>query len=196
MATRVPTEVEKRIIETRQSNLRSIADGFKSLMERDKRPAPQGMREDAFTGMWNFAGIRQKIPEEVRSLEQYICYFAPGPQDAELNERIMRIALALYFLDKVGQLRDSLKGAGPTKVALFTVARERVENILSEDYFSKTPRQIMGDYLDAEYSLSSLASACGIQLLPLDAAVAKYQPKVAAMVGEAETERRAAYQAL
>ncbi len=181
------------MLEARQSNLKALAGGFKSLIEHSTMPAPQGLREDAFTGMWDFAKLRQQIPDEVRSLEQYICYFSPGPDDAELNERIARICLALYFLDKMEQIsRAVLKDGGLEKVALFSVARERVEAILSEDFFTKAPRRIINDYLDAEYSLAPLASACSVQLLPLDDAIAKYQKNVASMVGEAERARLAA----
>jgi hypothetical protein len=193
MVLRGPSREDMRVIETRQSNLKALADGFKSMMERGKKPAPQGLREDAFTGMWNFAKVRQQIPDEVKSLEQYICYFGPGPDDPELNERIARICLALYFLDKMEQIsRAVLKDGGLEKVALFSVARERVEAILSEDFFTKSPRRIINDYLDAEYSLAPLASACSVQLLPLDDAIAKYQKSVASMVGEAERARQAA----
>ncbi|MCI0504170.1 hypothetical protein L0Y65_05685 [Candidatus Micrarchaeota archaeon] len=192
MAGRVLSKQERRIIATHEANLRSVAEGFKDAIERDTMRAPQGMKEDAFSGMWNLSGIRKQIPEEVRSLEQYIYDFAPGRNDPELNDRLMRIALALYYLDKMDEFSDAVRKKGGLQLtSLFTVTRVRVEGLLDERFFSKTPRQILNDYLDAETALRSLSAACSIAVhTPYDAVV-MYHERVCVMIGQATAAREA-----
>jgi hypothetical protein len=190
MANRALTLEEKRILATREASLKSVAGSFKEAIDRDKRPAPAGMREDAFSGMWNFSRIRNRIPDEVRALERYIHDQRPGSQDEGLNLRLMRIALALYFLDKMDEFSEAVRAKGGMQLtSLFSVARSRVERILDGGYFSKTPRQILTDYLDAQCALTSLSAATSVPVHAPGDAVAMYHMKVCDMIGEAEASR-------
>lgn len=193
MAARLLTPQEMLILASREASLRSVAGSLKDAIDRDKRPAPAGMREDAFIGMWNFSRVRQQIPEEVRALERYIREKRPGPQDEGLNLRLMRIALALYYLDKMDEFSEAVRAKGGMQLtSLFSVARSRVERILDGGYFSKTPRQILTDYLDAQCALTSLSAATSVPVHTPGDAVAMYHMKVCDMVGEAEAEAKAA----
>lgn len=186
------TPVERRIIANHQDNLKSVADSFKDAIERDKSRAPQSMREDAFSGMWHFSKIRKQIPTEVKELEQYIYDFGPGPLDEELNMRLMRISLALYFLDKLDEYSEAVRKRGGMQItSLFTVMRVRIERLLDEDYFSKTSREILGGFLDAQPSLLALSKVTPVKIHEPFDAVNLYHPKVCDMIDDAKRARLA-----
>ena len=175
---------DARLLEARQGSLRALAAAFKSGVEQDRLPAPQAMREDALSGMWNFSATRERIPEQVAELCVYFRTKRPGLEDHGMNLRIMRISLALYLLDKTGELSQKFVAAdnrGTKITALFTTARKAVERLLDERYFSKSQDEILTGYLEAEPALASIASVLGAQLPCLMDAVAEYKNRVADM---------------
>ena len=169
-------------VDNHQANLRSVAATFKRAIERDKRLAPIAMRTEVLTCMWNFATVRKEITDEAASL----AYSYMKLSDADFNLKIARLSLALYLLDKMQELSVAVRSnPNRTIVALFDVARSRVEDILGESYFFKSKERILYDYLEAEVALASCAECCSVRLLSLHDAVKQYKMKVADMIEEA-----------
>lgn len=177
----LPTR-DARLLGARQDSLRALAAAFKSGVEQDRLPAPRAMREEALSGMWNFSATRERIPEQIAELCVYFRSRRPGPEDHGMNLRIMRISLALYLLDKAGEISKKFvasENLGTNITSLFTAARKGVERLLDERYFSKSRDDILSGYLEAEPALASIAGVLGVQLPCLGDAVAEYKGRVA-----------------
>ncbi len=163
------------------SNIRAVALSFKDAIERDKRAAPEGMREDALTGMWNFAPVRQEMKREIAALADYFRTGADIP--ADFVPRIARLSVAMYLLDKIQEISEAAaKNRSVSAVALFDVARRSVETLLDVSFFSKPPEAVRNGFLDAEPALSSCGAAFGVPLLGLEDAVRAYKMKAAQAV--------------
>jgi hypothetical protein len=140
------------------------------------------MREEAFSGMWQFAGFRKLMRSEV---EDMAAYFRKGGDPPDFQYRLARLGLAMYFLERLEKMAGAV-GQHRTvpKVALLDMACKGIAKVLDEAYFSKDGQQILGDYLDAEVAFRSCAEACGVQLLTPAEATKQYYLKAADMIDE------------
>ncbi len=181
--------MEMRALQRRGENIASLVKTFKDSIESDKSKAPQSLREEAFTGMWHFSRIREKIPAAIREMAEYIDRENPPRGDAGLALRVARISFALYMLDKMDEISRAVQSdKGFKMTALFSTARAGVGRLLDERYFMKSRDEILDGYLDAEPALAAISAVCRVRLLEMHEAIGKYQPKVASMMPEGPIE--------
>jgi len=181
--------MEVRTLQRRQENLAAVVKTFKDSVESDNARAPQALREEALTGMWQFSKVREKIPAAVYDLAEYMDRVNPPREDPVFLCKIMRISLALYLLDKMDEISRSVASdRGFNMTVLFSTARAAVGRLLDSKYFDKGRSEIINGYLEAEPSLLAIAAVCKVQTLDLYDAVRIYKRNVADMLPEGPLE--------
>lgn len=170
----------RRVLQERQRSLRQLASSMKDAAEHDTSKAPPAMKNEARKQAWEFSAIRREMAGEIRDLAAILNV---GEPPADFALRIMRLSVASYLLDKLGEMAKATgESDGAVRVALFNSAAGAVKNILDDLFFFKGRDQIIRDYLDNEGDLMSCAAACSVQLCTLESAVATYKHKVAAEI--------------
>ena len=130
MADKPLTEGEKQLLESREAAIEELAENFKTNVDSDRSIASHQMREVASTGKWCLSRIRAAIPGEVRALCDYMDRVNPDKHDFELGLRIVRLSLALYFLDKMDEISKKVAShpnRGQTILNLLASVRSGVE---------------------------------------------------------------------
>lgn len=171
----------QRVLDNHSENIRSVALAHKDASERDRSRAPQEFRQEVFTGVWKFSEARERIKKEINELAEFYINDIPRPPDLRL--RVERIAVAMFVLDKLDDLRKAaVKKPSTTLVSLFEVARASAEQLLGEKFLKMSRDDVIHAYLDAKPSLVSLATCCNVHLPELHEAVSKYRLKVTAEI--------------
>jgi hypothetical protein len=174
---RIRNDLEARILSNREANLRNVADAFGALVAQERAPAPAEMQLEARKAIWELSGFRAQAKSEMAAVVRELCK-GSFPPDYDL--RIARLALAMYWLDKTQEMLDaSKKRDNPALTSLFQCAFEAIRSMLDRDYFTKSSRQIIDDYLDNEATIRACASCSGVELTSLELAVKRYMKKVA-----------------
>ena len=177
MAGRVLSEQELRILDNRQANLGSVVRGFSALVDGDRSRAPAAMQLDARRTMWELTAFKGQMKTEMEGLVRELC---KGGYPADFHLRIERLAVAMYLLDKTGEMLDAAtERKNPALTSLFTSAFASIRRILDKDFFSKSPERIIDDYLDNEATIIACASCSGVQMMSLGLAVKQYRKKAA-----------------
>jgi hypothetical protein len=177
MAGRVLNELEKRILTNRETNLRSVVQGFGVLVEGERSKAPAEMQLDARRTAWELSGFRSQMKGEMEGVVRELC---KGGYPADFDLRLERLAVAMYLLDKTGEMLDAAtERKNPALTALFTSAFASIRRILDGGFFSKSPERIIDDYLDNEATIIACASCSGVQMMSLGLAVKQYKKKAA-----------------
>lgn len=174
----------RTILRARTGAIDQFAADFQEAVERDSVGTPLVMEVEARKTVWKFANVHAAMDREIIRLAQM---GVPGSQSPDFALTVARIALAMYFLDKVGEMLRVVTATG--KVSLTSLFRSTVTvvlGILDEGFFCKDSGRIINDYLDAEPLLVACSRACSVELLPLDEAVARYRQRVADEVCKVE----------
>ncbi len=140
---------------------------------------------------WNEPSPEQKAKMEEaiarfkelgKRLEQEIADFADedfSKPDERLDDRVASLALFMYLFDKTLELHDAVMKKGKIGLnALFDSTRNSMYSLLSGGFFVRSFLDDVKDYLADEPLFVACAELAEVELLPLDMAVAAYQPKL------------------
>jgi len=173
---------ERQVIQDHHRQVNSLASGFKSAVDHDTTIAPAAFRNKVLQGMWNFASVRSAMKEQMKVFAGY-AKSGKFPEGSLMI--ITRLAFAAYLLDKVEEMRDATKRLpSPSYLAVFRNAQDAIQNILDENYFSKSNTEIINAFLDSDAAITSCASCAGITLLRPSAAVTKYKEQIYDQIDE------------
>ncbi|MBD3210535.1 hypothetical protein GF318_04105 [Candidatus Micrarchaeota archaeon] len=173
----------RRVLQDRKRSVRAYARACKDAAESGLLDASRKDLARTRMGMWSFTPVRKEMVEEIDKLAVEM---KSGREPEDLDVRVMRVSLAMYFIDKLEEMLNQIEMSNSAALAsMFGSAGRAVGRILDESFFSKTPKQIINDYLDGEHTLAGCAEACSVSLLTLEQAVKEYKSKVAQEVDQA-----------
>lgn len=174
--------------EAAQGHERAIRDavkGFAALVEGDVRKAPPPMGLASRQTLWEFADLRKDVEEEVRALGAILKNNGGAPPSG-FKESVIKISLAMYFLDKLEEMAAvAAERRNPTLNSLYLSTVGHMKEVLSDFYMFTDFRQSISRYLDCEAVFRSCAEACGVEALALDDAVRLYKVKARSRIDEA-----------
>lgn len=176
-------EVDARRIKEEQicqENTKPVFNNFNYAAGPDRSSIPLPLIENPSDGMQKLSKVKEAIHKQISAIGTM-----PNPKSSpssELDTRITKIAVAMYFVDKIEEMAEVVNWEKDAVLAsYFNAAYRRVIEILGESFeffFSKSIEQISKEYMDAEATLASCAARCGSQFLKFDEAVKCYRKKL------------------
>jgi hypothetical protein len=138
----------------------------------DSLPAERKLQE---ANIARFRAASSLIENELDSIT-FMDFRNPSPR---LNERLVRVAVALYIHDKVLEFHDA--SIRINKDGLYSVldsVREWALRLLSGGFFTRSAQDIISEYVGREAGFVAMAELCNVEIVPIQDAVASYQSKV------------------
>lgn len=168
-----------------ERSIREAVKGFASMVDLDRREAMAGTASDTRKTIWEFAEVRKDVEEEIRALAAILDQNHGAPPSG-FKESIIKISLAIYFLEKLEAMAAVAAESGnPTLNYLFRSTVGHMREVLSDFYMFTDFRESISKYLDCEGIFLSCAGACGVEALPLDDAVRRYKAEARSRIDSA-----------
>ena len=132
---------------------------------------PEGIRVEAQQGIREFRKTKLIIEDEIKILSK------KGLRaSAELDVVVARLSLALYLYNRVEEMYHTvLERNSLSLYALFAPVREEVKKMLSAEFFKKSTKDIIMDYLRIEAMFVACNKVCGLPVLTISDAVKQYK---------------------
>ncbi len=159
----------------------------------DASPDERAKMESAIS---RFKELKKRLDSEVKDFatEDF------SSDESRVDERVASITLFMYLYDKTLELHEAVMKKSKVGLnALFDTTRNSIYSLLSSGFFVRPFDDDVKDYLTDEPLLVACSELADVELVPLDKAVASYQPKLKELVlplikeegSESKTESKA-----
>jgi len=167
-------------LSTYRQNRDDLINFYKSLGQLSKKKIPKKLKEE---------DEGKEIDSAEMLLNQGIGQFSKtslGLSPTDLDVSVGRLAIAMFLIERVKKIREfAHKNDNLSFFSLYVSLRNQVSSTLVEQYYSKTPDQVINDYLDAEPLLCACSDLCGLAVPPLGEIVTEYKKVLAERLLEA-----------
>ncbi|MBD3210534.1 hypothetical protein GF318_04100 [Candidatus Micrarchaeota archaeon] len=163
---------------THSKNRNDLIRFYKELAGMGNKKISASMKKEDKS----FKGLK----DAEKLLEKNIANIAKKKKPGELE--IARISLAMFLLDRANRVHEIvLKDNSLGKYSLYISMRNRIIQMLGNEFYSMDQDEMLSEYLDTEPVVTACSELCGIAAASASEAVRIYKYRLAERLGKKES---------